>query len=259
MKARGTVILVAFLLATTATGAVFLYLRGVKEEAQTGGDRVSVIVSKRDIAAGSELDVLIAEGAFAPMQVPESTMVDGAVTALSQLEGRRATVPILAGEQIPTARLQGSTELPGGTLGIPEGHEAVTVQLEVPRIAGGAIQQGDHVTIYATFQDVRVIPGSLENILQGKAFPTGPGTEIGDFTVSLVPDVLVLKVLPGPAAQTGPEGDPEQLMLTMALRPRDGQKLVFAQEVGTVWLALLPPDEKGTSEPPVSVGELLQR
>ena len=56
-------------------------------------------------------------------------LVVGVVSSLSELEGRVTRYPILAGEQITTARLQGSTEeLPGGVLGIPEGFEAISVR-----------------------------------------------------------------------------------------------------------------------------------
>ncbi|MBI4261199.1 MAG: Flp pilus assembly protein CpaB [Actinobacteria bacterium] len=242
MKARGLVLVVAFLLATTATAAVFMYVRGVREEASSGGDQATVIVSKRDIPAGSDMDALIASGAFESTRIARESLVKGAVTSLSQLEGRRATVPILAGEQISTARLQGSTELPGGALGIPEGFQAVSIQLEAPRVAGGAVQQGDRITVFATFQDVQVIQKD------------GTRRELGDYTVTLVPDVQVLRV-----ATPGLERGAENVVVTMALLPRDAEKLVFAQENGTIWLSLLPPEGVGVDQAPVQVGQLIGR
>src|SRR2546421_3419238 len=130
MRSRGMVGLVAFLLATIATFSIFLYVHGVKRKAETGGAQVTVVVSKRDIPAATNLDTLIAGGAFTSEAIPRTDEVQGAVTSLEQLKGRRTSVPILAGEQIPVARLQGSTQLPGGTFGIPTGFEAMTLQLE---------------------------------------------------------------------------------------------------------------------------------
>src|SRR5947207_1480641 len=41
-------------------------------------------------------------------------------------------------------------------------------------------------------------------------------------------------------------------LVTMALRPKDAQKLVYAQEEGSVWLALLPPHQHGARVPAVT-------
>ena len=236
MKSRGMVGVVAFLLAGVATMAVFLYVHGVKQKAETGGATVEVIVSKQDIPAGTNMDTLIAEGAFTQQTIPESTLVEGAATSLKQLDGRVTSVPILTGEQIPVARLQGSEELPGGTIGIPDGYEAVTIQLDPERVGDGTIQRGDHVTVFGTFRGVAA---------QGS--PSGGA----DMTVSLVPDVKILKISK-PDLQRPTDGT----MVTMALRPRDALKVVFAKENGFVWLALLPPGETGAGQPPLTTGQL---
>src|SRR5207244_2274127 len=138
-------------------------------------EQVTVVVSKGDIPAGTSMDTLIAHGDFTTESVPAKTEVAGAVTALEQLKGRVSSVPILAGEQIPAARLQGSTDLPGGALGIPKGDEAVTLQLDAQRAGNGTIARGDHVTVFGTFRGV----GS-----------TGTAAE-QDVTLALVPDVKV--------------------------------------------------------------------
>ena len=219
--------LVAFLLATIATFSIFLYVHGVKRKAETGGAQVTVVVSKKDIPAATNLDTLITTGTFTTETIPRTSEVQGAVTSLEQLKGRRTSVPILAGEQIPVARLQGSTELPGGTFGIPTGYEAVTLQLESTRIVGGLVQTGDHVSLYATFQP--------------------PVTQYE--TVTLVPDVRVLRII-RPTTDHPTDGT----MVTMALRPSDAQRVVFAQETGAVWMALQPPGQSGVRIPPVQVG-----
>jgi pilus assembly protein CpaB len=209
----------------------------VKQKAETGGAKVSVIVSKKDIPAGSTMDSLISEGAFTQQAISESTEVDGAVTSLEQLKGRVTSVPILAGEQIPVARLQGSTELPGGAIGIPAGYEAVTVQLDPERAGNGTMQRGDHVTVFGTFRGVSA-PGGVS----GQT----------DVTVALVPDVKVLKITRPDLEQGATSG----LMVTLALKPRDALRLVFAKENGFVWLGLLPPGQSGTTQSPFTTGQV---
>jgi pilus assembly protein CpaB len=236
MKSRSSVVMMALLLAMTATLAVFLYVQGVQEQARTGGGTVEVVVSEEDIAAGTALNDLIDRGVFTTLPVTKDSLVDGAVTELTELKDRTTGAPILAGEQISTARLQGSNELPGGTLGIPDGYSALSFSLELPRVAGGAIQPGDHVTAYGTF--------------------TGSATQGGSTTVTLVPDIEVLYVT-RPAARQTTQANPN-IMVTLALRPRDAQKLVFAQEQGSVWLGLLPPNQKGAAQRPTTLLELVR-
>ena len=237
MKSRGLVIMVAFLLAMSATFVVYLYMRGV-EERSTGGSMVSVVVSDQDIPAGTQLDELVAEDVFSNLRVPEDAVVRGAVTGVQQLNGRETSAPVLAGEQISTTRLRGSEQLPGGNLGIPDGYTALTLPLDAPRLAGGAVQHGDHVTVFGTFTNIASSKGNA------------PAA-----TVTLVPDVEVLEV-----TSTEVTGEQTQTteMVTLALKPKDAQKVVFAQEQGSVWMTLLPPNEKGTDSGTTTAGELVR-
>ena len=244
MNSRGLLAVVAFLLAATATTAVFLYVKGVRDDAQTS-EQVTVVVASEDIPAGADLDDEITAGVFTTTEIAEDDLVDGAVTDLAQLDSRTTRYPILAGEQITTARLQGSEdELPGGVLGIPEGFSAVSVALDAPRVVGGALEAGDHVTIYGTFR------------------PTGGGqanaAQSNGVTVNLVPDVQVLRVRDAAGGESVGSGIAGQATVTLALRPKDAQKLVFAQEQGTVWFGLLGPNEKGVQTPPLTIVQVVR-
>jgi pilus assembly protein CpaB len=237
MRSRGLVIAVAFLLAMSATFVVYLYMRGV-EQRSSGGAMVAVVVSDEDIPAGTQLDELIAEEHFSTIRVPEDAVVRDAVLNVQSLQGRETSAPVLAGEQISTTRLRGSEQLPGGNLGIPNGFQALTLPLESPRLAGGAIQQGDHVSLFGTFTNVASERGN------------SPAA-----TVTLVPDVEVLEV-----TTTEVTGETEQTteMITLALKPKDAQDVVFAQEQGSVWMTLLPPNERGTDSGTTTAADLVR-
>lgn len=237
MRSRGLVIAVAFLLAMSATFVVYLYMRGV-EQRSSGGDMVAVVVSDEDIPAGTQLDELIAEERFSTIRVPEDAVVRDAVLNVQSLQGRETSAPVLAGEQISTTRLRGSEQLPGGNLGIPNGFQALTLPLDSPRLAGGAIQQGDHVTLFGTFTNVASERGN------------SPAA-----TVTLVPDVEVLEV-----TTTEVTGETEQTteMITLALKQKDAQDVVFAQEQGSVWMTLLPPNERGTDSGTTTAADLVR-
>jgi len=232
MKVRGTLVIAAFVMAAAATVGVFAYVHSVKQDAKAGQDLVQVIVSKQDIPAGTSLDTLVSSGAFKTQAVPTDAVVPGAVTSLSELSSKQTSLPILAGEQIPTARLSGGT-LGGGVLGIPRGYEALTLSLDSENVVGNEVRKGDHVTIY----------GSFDAKLAAQA-----ETAVDGVVVTLVPDVLVLE---GPSASDSSvsTGNGE---ITLSLKPADAQKLIYAQEQGQVWLTLLPPGQHGLKTPPAT-------
>jgi pilus assembly protein CpaB len=246
MKGRGLVVFLALILATLATAGVFMYSRGVKEDVQTGGTMVPVVVTKVDIPARSNLDQLIGDDQFKIIQVPASVVVDGAVTSVDQLAGKNNSVAILAGEQIPVARISGN--VPGGALAIPEGMEAITVSLDASRGVAGAINAGDHVTIYSTFKDA-----------------PGKGAAASEtVTTVLVPTAELLAVF-RPLASSTFGGDeptsseqlPGSLTVTLALTPEDAQRFVFSMESGSPWFGLLPPDENGRPMEPISYAQVV--
>ena len=255
MRGRGLVVVLALILATLATAGVFLYTRGVERSAQEGGTMVSVVVSKVDIPARTDLDQLIKNDQFSAIQVPQDAVVGGAVTSLDQLSGKSNAVPILVGEQIPTARISGT--VPGGALAIPEGMEAITVSLDASRAVAGAIQTGDHVSIYSTFKGVSVDATGVS--------VSGRASQSEATTVVLVPTAEVLAVF-RPISATAFNGDeaaqseqlPSSVAITLALSPVDTQDFVFAMENGTTWLGLLPPDADGQPLRPISYAEVLR-
>jgi pilus assembly protein CpaB len=263
MRSRGLVVVLALILASIATAGVFLYSQGVKKDAIEGGDLQDVIVSKVDIPANTPVDALIAQEQFAILEVPSDAVVDGAVTDLSQLRGRTTTAYILAGEQIPAARVQGGI-IPGGILGIPEGHQALAVTMAGPRAIAGSLAGGDHVSIYATFEDVSLTLLN-KNFLKGADDPNqlasleSANVPEFDTTVVLVPEVEVLRVARDVVAgEDGAESQAAEgnITLTMAFLPEEAQQFVFAMEQGRVYLSLLPPDEPGVDLQPLTVAQV---
>jgi Flp pilus assembly protein CpaB len=106
-KGRWLGVVVGLILATMATVGVLLFSWGVQELPKTGGLMVSVVVSKVDIPAGTDLDPLIKDHQFQILQIPSDAVVDGAVAAIDVLKGKTTSAAILAHEQIPFARING--------------------------------------------------------------------------------------------------------------------------------------------------------
>jgi Flp pilus assembly protein CpaB len=240
---RGTSILaLTVLLAAAATGLIYLYLKGAGDVTDPNATTVSIIVSKSDIPANTDLNSLVESGTFTTTTIARNDLLQGAITDVAQLRGQTAAYPILAGEQIVAARLKGELQASGGALGITPGHIAVTVQVSSQQGIAGMLTTGDEITVYATFQDAQVLKGTVGQLLS----PTAPSVDqqaIGSFTVTLVPTVRVLAT----QSQTTVTGDSAggDVLLTLDLTKPDAQDLVFAQENGHLWFGLLPPGDNG--------------
>lgn len=252
MRSRGLVVALALLLAVMAAAAVVLYTNGVKKDATSGGELTTVIVATQNIPAGTSLDTLIESGAFKELNVPTDAVVEGAVTGLAQLRGQTITTPIVANQQLASSSLSSGEQVEGGMLGISKGHAAVTIKLNAPQGGDGHIQRGDNITVFATFTGVSVIKGTLDQLTNPASTGTTDRQELPDFTAVLIPTVRVLDVAnPGLDESGKPVGD--AVTITLDLLPKDAANLVFAQENGRIWLALLPPGEDGQQFPAVQV------
>lgn len=237
MKTKGLVVMLALVLAAAATAGVLSYVRGVERDARSTADLVTVIVAKKDIPAGTQMDQVIAQGGLTTLSARRDNLIRGVVTSLAQIRGKESALPILAGEQISTVRLGNGTALAGGILGIQAGFQALSVQLDASRVVGGIITRGDYVAIYGTF----------------KGSPS-------ESTATIVPSALVLSTAttmpPGEQNRRIASSSSTSLLVTLALRPRDAQKVVLTEEAGSVWLGLLPPGAKGTPLPPLTTTQM---
>jgi Flp pilus assembly protein CpaB len=253
MKTRGFAVMLAIVLAAAATGAVYLYVRGVKQENHANTTGIQVLVSRVDIPPGTSLDPLINSGQFELKSVPASLLVQGAATNLDQLRGHTTSSTIIAGEQVTVARLTGTTNRTGGVLGLRTGYEAVTISLDAAHGGGGYIQPSDHVTVYAE-GDINPTQGDLAKLLLHPVAATK--TDIGDWAFTVIPDVRVLRVFEASSSSTsstsgGVQGTLQTLQITVEVTPADAQRLVLAREQFSMWLALLPPGQTG--QPPAGI------
>ena len=219
MRRQTLVIPIALLLAVMAAAGVVLYTMNVKEEATTGGPTATVVVASEDVPTGTELDPLIEQGKLVEQEIPKNYIVPGAVGSLEELQGTTVSQPLLEGEQILASRISELGSVKGGTIGIPEGFSAFTMELRPEQTVANVLNRGDHVRVFATFAEKSGARAS----------------------VALLPDVEVLAV--------SNEGDPESQqaatnqLVTLAVTADDAAKLaLFGQDTGSLWLNLLPPD-----------------
>lgn len=229
MGRRSTVLLVAGLLAALATAALISYVRGIEDRAFDGARTVGVFVAKAPIPAGTSGDEVASRGLVGREAVPVKVRVDGAIGSLREIRGKVAVVNVLPGEQLIGARFV----TPGrasGVLPIPQGRQAMSVEVGVPPGVAGFMQPGNRVSVIA-----KVAVG---------------GESRAQF---LLQDVPVLAV--GRRVVAAAQGEDDQVaqtdraLITLAVRPADAEKLAFALFEGEIYFTLLPPGQKPARTP----------
>jgi Flp pilus assembly protein CpaB len=258
------VVAIAVVLAVLAAVGVIVYTSNVKESVKSE-DFVDVLASSQDVPANTQLDPLIAQGVFTTISIPKETQVVGAVTSTDQLAGLTATAPIYANEQIPLARVTASN-----VLGIDPGNVGLGLQIEGQASVNGLVQQGDNVALYATFprgtlvtkQTLKVLltPSQLQKAIQqalGGTAGSGNPNVIqmqADFTVTLIPSVEVLSVQNPPVDTTTGRSTQGNSTFVLNMTPEDAEVTVFATDAATLYMGLLPPDNKDGYPMPGTVG-----
>ena len=157
---------------------------------------------------------------------------------------------ILAGEQIPTARISGN--VPGGALAIPNGMEAITVSLDALHGESPAIDQ-----LRRPCDDLLHLQGRSDQARARRRRPS----PLSSFPRQSCWRCSVRSRPPRSAAtetQSPSEQLPGSLTVTVALTPEDAQHFVFSMESGTVWFGLLPPDANGQPMEPVTFAQVVK-
>lgn len=188
---------------------VFAYLQSVRGEADAaraealsryGGEQLEVCVARRTISAGERIDAAALEQ---KMWVAD-LLPERAVRSSSEVVGRTASSPILAGEVLSHKRFEGAAS----SLEVPEGLAALSVSAKTVQAVGGALSAGTHVDMYAT----------------------------GDTsTAAIASDVLVLATS---ASGAGGALSDDVTWVTIAVAPEKIQEIIAVSNRAEVYFAL---------------------
>lgn len=240
---RLVAIVAAVVLAGVAAAALFTYVRGIEQRAFEGAELVEVFVANEDIPAGLSGAAASEAGLIVRDTQPRDSVPSGAIGSLDQIAGSVTASPILTGEVIVLGRFDDSDEVVT-TLEIPDGFEAMTVQVGIPQGVAGFVRPGDRVSLIATLaagtQPDDDDDADLDASIQRSQY--------------VLQDIEVLST--GQRVGDGADGVEEgsgQVLLTVALAPEDAERLVFAISQASLYFTLLPED----ADPPATPGTTL--
>ncbi len=253
MRSRLVILIVALLLGGVAALATNWYLNRATERLEAGTEPVEVLVASEQIPRGALADDLLDKGLIVTREVPQRYVAADAVSSPKAIRGQVLAAPLSAGELVTTARFQAPMEA-GLAYSLPDGFVAVTIPSDAVRGVAGLLQPGDFVMVTATFEPGPNGVEALTRVLLPKARVLAVGTDVGAQTTAQ--DTGSQRSLTSSTTSTQDEQAAQAApTVTLALAPIDVEKVVFAEEQGSVWLALLPATE---TEIPVTAGRTLQ-
>lgn len=233
MKIR---LIAAGLMAVLALVGILLvanYANTAEARALSGQEPREVLLVTAPIPEGTPSEEL---GEFLSRQVlPAVTVPENAVTALTEHQGTVAGVDLVPGEILLASRLVNPTVLEEpGTVPVPEGLREVTFTVGPDRVVGGQLKAGDRIGVVVTFEGDDDTPPRSELEFQDMLITSVQGAPVATADPA-APDPAAAEGAEGmtDAAPPVPEGS---MLITVAVTAGDAEKVVYANELGSVWL-----------------------
>ncbi len=243
MDKRKLSIVLAVVLALMGVVMVRNYISQTEKKFVKEEKKAYVLIATTNIPAGTTID----ETMIKFDAIPEKYVQPKALSSQSLAVGKRAIVDIFPGEQIMSTKLTITVKDMSLAMLTPQGKRAMTITMPFLSAVGGKVKRGDYVDLVGTF------PYNAQ--VDGKTM-----TEL--VSVTLFQNILVLSVEGGGgmAPSRGQAATaPTDLIITLALSPREIALLTYAVDQGKLRLVLRPPLETAVEPvPPVEVNTLWQ-
>ncbi|WP_341927419.1 Flp pilus assembly protein CpaB [Nocardioides psychrotolerans] len=230
----------AAVVAALGVALVFLYAQGAENRAQEKFDTVQVLVATQQIESGETVAAALAAGKIIQSEVTSTSVVPGATGDGEVFTNLVALTTIYPGEQLLPAKFGAATDVEAtSTLPIPEGQQAITVDLGDPERVAGFVNPGAEVTIYWYGLDPRT-GQNVARILHERVLVLGTGstTQVTTTTTEDPSGAQTVEQLP-------------RTLLTLALNQKEVERTIYADRNGELVFGLLSDSSKVDSDPGV--------
>lgn len=235
MRTRIFILIVALIIGGIAAVTAAKYITSARSTIEAQSQPVEVLVAAEDIPRGMAAEELLAKKMLVLSKVPQRFVAAGAISSEKALEGRVLAVPLTAGEQVT----QGRFELPesaGLAYSIPANYMAISIPVDETHGVSGLLKPGDHIALYASFEDAP--GGAISKLLVSDVKVLAVGAQL-----SASPDQDSEEKGGGALSASrkdGAQGSGVARTITIAIDPKDAERIVFAGEEGEIWCSLLP-------------------
>jgi pilus assembly protein CpaB len=223
-------------------GGIIVFLLTDDDDGDGAAGPVPVVVSNVDIPAGTLANDLIEQGRLKQTEVSADNLVPGAIQSLNQLTDATFVQGFAAGQQLTSGGLQ----LQNRTFEVPEGFEAVAIQVDFVEGGAGYVTPGDHINLYGTY-DVQY---PLEQPVP-RAQLLLSNVEVLDVNLSIPP-------------RRGTTSDPsvarastDTVTFLVALRAPDAEKVIYNAEFQGLYASLVADDAPPVSGTPGRDGDTI--
>lgn len=247
MKKRIIGVVAAVLLALVGTAALVAYVQSAKDRAIAPEAETGVLVVSKRIPAGASADEI--KASVRVEMVPTRLKQPGAITKLDDIGKSVAKIELLEGEQLSENRLGSANQ---ADLALPKNRLAISVAVEPERAVGGAIEVGDTVGVFLSFEPFDLgssadsATASTTTGQQPKKSPNMTHLQFHKVLVTGVQlvgnssDAVISRNNAANDEGAFPTAPQQKLVVTLALTPPEAEQLVFAAEFGRIWLANQP-------------------
>ena len=249
MRLRIILLIIAIILGVVAVVAVVSYISSIRTSVEEEVEKVEVLVAAQNIPKETPVETIIAADAVITEAIPRKYLADGVLTTLDNYEGYVTAAPVNKGEQITSTKFVKPEQI-GLAFMIPGDMVAISIPVNEVIGVSNLINVGDKVNVIATFSppgeeaaeaaeetlaEEVVIEKEITKTLLWNVEVLYVGTRI-----VIVEEEEAGEVLGGETKKEIKASDIRTV--TLAVTPEDSEKLVFTEEMGSVWLALLPVD-----------------
>ena len=212
-------IVVAVTLALVAALLTMYYVTNYQQNVRKDETNVPVWVAAHDIPAGTSGADLTRKGLLEKSEVVRRSVVPGAISDPTQLDGLVAKQAIFAGEQVTTRRFS-TKESRGISARLTGTERAILVPGDKNQLLVGTLKANDRVDVVATW--------------------THPEGSQNHFSRIILRDLLVLKAPSSTAASDTLTANNGSHAAMLAVSDRQVQKLYWAMKNGEWHLELRP-------------------
>ena len=272
MRLRVILMIVAIIIAGVAVFGVIAYISNIKQTAEKEVEKIEVLVAVQNIPKDTFVEDLMSSKSVELLAIPRKYIAEGVLTTLDNFKGFVTISPISTGEQITSTKFV-KPEQVGLAFNISGDMVAISIPVDEVIGVSNLISIGDMVNVIATFKPEsknanETATTAQTTTVETQAPETTEETLAGikePITKTLLWNVKVLylgtreitaeeqkekdsKILSNQAAK-----DQNAIIVntvTLAVSPEDAEKLVFSEEMGLVWLALVPSEGVEVKETP---------
>ena len=274
MKVKILLLVLAIIFGLAAVFGVMFYVNNLRATLEKEGEKVDVLVAIQDIIKDTSVEEIISKKLVEVKKIPLRYVVTGYMVSLDKYPDYFVSNQISKGEQITPVKFIKPSDITF-SFEVPKGMVAISIPFNEVVGVSNLLTVGDRVNVIATFlaeqqqqteQQAATNQTTDTSGTQSNAVSNGNGgaasvndyssgnssAVVTDTTKTVLWNIEILYIgakvtidesstNKGLLSSGGSSKEPVEIKtVTLAVTPEQAEKLVFSEELGTVWLALLP-------------------